>query len=321
MYRYSEQYFTKQQTTRPWMRWVAVVFCVVLLAWMSFTWVRQGDLLPGDVQDIGAHIELPEDTYAVIVLFNEQYRDLAFELTGVPQIEIAVGANGSFSSAEGLLAQSARPAGWFFPNTTGVAYVRDGDAVRTKRIAKTAQGLEFSMPYTPPMQHPFLETATVGLRCNGSCLLEGSDTPVEGLDVSREGESVYISTSIQQKGALLDYARTSGKLFNPIKQTRRTRDGNRITELVPAEELTEVEAGNTTLIGDEQHTWQLQQIEDRVVLTNTKDGATDLSTLPWTNEVCGKRPVQFYSPNSLPELADNSVSLIRTSRSWLLCVD
>lgn len=321
MYRYSEQYFTKQQTTRPWMHWVAVVFCVALLAWMSFTWVRQGNLLPGDVQDIGAHVELPEDTYAVVVLFNEQYRDLAFELTSVPHIEIAVGANGSFRSAKDLLAQSARPAGWFFPNTAGVAYIRDGDAVRTKRIAKTTQGLEFAMPYTQPMQHPFLETASVGLRCDKSCLLEGSDVPVGAIDVSREGENVYISADATQKDALLTYARTSGKLFNPIEQTRRTQDGNRITELVPAQELTEVEAGNTTLIGGEQHTWQLQEIDDRVVLTNTEEGAKDLSTLPWTNQVCGKQPVQFYSPVSLPELADNSVSLVRTSRSWLLCVD
>ncbi len=332
MYRYRDHHLATQQVARPWMGWAAVVFGALVLVYLGVIWGMQGRALPNATSSVGGDIELPSDIYAVAVLFNDSQKDLLFELTGVVDQTIAIRTDGTIVPGGDLSLAAPRPAGWFWPSTIGAAYIKEGDRVAIRRIADTRDGLRVPMPYVTPIQTPIHPEANFGTRCEETCDLPGVEpVGLSPVDVLKAGEDTIVSADTDQLGLLHRFAQESAKLRNPVEQVRRTADGNRVTELVPAQNMEAIAvAGDTSTfqIGGEAFSWFYRERAgiDTLIVTTIDildDYQNSLSTETWTNKLCGRQPAVFIKQDIEPTLASEShtsLVLMRSTRDWRICL-
>ncbi|HBU28136.1 TPA: hypothetical protein DEB00_03405 [Candidatus Uhrbacteria bacterium] len=337
MYRYRDYGLERQKAARPWIRWAVVVFSLIFLGYLTVIWVHQGRSIPNATSTVGGPSDLPEDIYAIAVLYNTNNKDLLFEITGVVDSVIAVRTDGSIVAGHEFLNRAPRPPGWFLPTTIGSLYIRQDDTIRTKRIYATKTGLAVSMPKIDTISLPLHPEVILGIHCTNDCLIPGTNGLLpKGSDLLSINDNLVIATNTRASESLLSFIQESSKSRNPIQRERQTIDGRVVTELVSAEEIptTVIDSAlGIVYTGGDRFGWfhrqpNVQPEQKQFIATTSKEllneYVREISTLSWTSTVCGKHPAVFYKQAFLPMLAENSpntVTIVRTASSWELCLD
>lgn len=315
---------------------------IVLLVFMGVRWHAQQAHNPFLIPTVGASASLSEGTEALIVLFRSSRNNHPLDtlrsafLTTDARV-IALNERGGIVDVTGDIdsygSKLARPHGWFLPGTVGAVYARDGNRVRTARLRYADGGLSTALSHGGKPIASVLSDAILGayVDCEAGCDLTafGLHDPLADFGGAAnifqhtDGHLLLVA-DIDQESSIVALLDAHARFTNPETQEKRLPDGTTYQELIPAETVDRSTMGNYDRIGGDLFSWYVARDDNKIYASTSERVVSDLSTLSWTNSICGIRPTFYTHVNSsltLDEQTAQEIFFVQGRKRLRICLE